>query len=234
MLLLDKRSDLIKTFASLGSVTLSLLLVGFLAITDNKFTCPCRNDQNAVVTVSIFIGPAVFAFVIMFHILRPLRYGWFHCPERVEDDTQKNYPKALISCLIPPVIWIFILLLDGDYVACAMTDWNGDYVGETLRWCKPTEERLNGTNPQDLTRKFIHQSQYSGYVFISIFSVLSLAVVGIHDSCISGKCDWCPSRLLLLFGRKEKQFEGNRQDDVELSPTSSITTHPLLAFSKKQ
>jgi len=127
MLSFDKQCELIKSFASLGSVTLSLLLVGFSTITDHKFTCPCRNDQNTKLIVFFFIGPAFFAFVIMYHLLRPFRYGWFYCPKPVEEDTQKNYPKALISCLIPPVIWIFIVLLDGDYLACANTDWNGVY-----------------------------------------------------------------------------------------------------------
>ncbi len=39
-------------------------------------------------------------------------------------NTQENWPKAVAVSLISPVIWV-ILLLDGEYVACAMTDWNG-------------------------------------------------------------------------------------------------------------
>ncbi|KAK7136900.1 hypothetical protein R3I93_017077 [Phoxinus phoxinus] len=172
----------------------------------------------------------------MFHIQRPLKYGWFQCPERVEDDTPRSCPKAFIYCLIPPVMWIFLLLLRGEYVACAMTDWKGvsDVNAELeKRWCKPTEMEKE-TELRDLTRKYIHQSQYAGYVLITVFSVLSLAVVGIYDSCISGKCDWCPSRLLLFCGRTVRHYGGHRQDDVEFSPTSSITTHPLLAFSKNE
>ncbi|CAM4657524.1 unnamed protein product [Leuciscus chuanchicus] len=83
-----------------------------------------------------------------------------------------------------------------------MANWNGVFVFDDelqTRWCKPTEGMRN---EMDLTRKYIHQSQYAGYVLITFFSFLSLAAVGIYDSCISGKCDWCPSGLLLFCGRK--------------------------------
>ncbi|XP_016106221.1 protein FAM26E-like [Sinocyclocheilus grahami] len=239
MSLLQKQREILETFAAFGSVTLSVLLFGFMVVINHTFTCPCRSDQNTTLTVSIFIGPAFFALVIMFHMLRPLRYGWFHCPKGAYDDNQQNWPKALISCLIPPVMWIFMLLLDGDYVACAMTKWNGVYVSnfyQNMSWCKPIEGLRNVTELQDLTRKYIHQSQYAGYVVISVFSALSLAVVGIHDCCISGKCDRCPSRLLLFCGQIERHSEENDQgqDDVELCPTSTISTHPLVVISKRE
>ncbi|KAL1251476.1 hypothetical protein QQF64_019272 [Cirrhinus molitorella] len=174
----------------------------------------------------------------MFHILRPLRYGWFYCPDGAYDDNRQSCPKAFISCPIPSVMWIFMLLL-ADYVTCAMTDWKGVYVSDlelNKSWCKPIEGMRNVTELRDLTRKYIHQSQCAGYIVITIFSILSVAIVGIHDSCISGKCDRCPSRLLLFFRRIEKHSEGhnNGQDDVELSPTSIISTHPLVAFSKRE
>ncbi|ROL46030.1 hypothetical protein DPX16_0166 [Anabarilius grahami] len=54
-------------------------------------------------------------------------------------DAQQNCPNAFASCLIPPVIWICILLLDGKYVACAMTHWKGVYVSDEeldMFWCK--------------------------------------------------------------------------------------------------
>ncbi|XP_026054750.1 uncharacterized protein LOC113040692 [Carassius auratus] len=238
MTFLQKQREILKFFAEFGSVTLSILLIGFIFVMNNTFTCPCRSDQNTTLTVSIFIGPAFFALVIMFHVLRPLRYGWFHCPNGTYDDNQQTWPKALISCLIPSVMWIFMLLLDGDYVACAMTDWKGIYVPNSVlnkSWCQPIEGLRNVTELLLLTRSYIHQSQYAGYVMITVFSVLSLAVVGIHDCCISGKCDRCPRRLLLFCGQIERHSEENDQgqDDVELSPTSTISTHPLVVFSKK-
>ncbi|XP_043079310.1 uncharacterized protein LOC122327777 [Puntigrus tetrazona] len=237
MLLFETNRAILKAFATFGSVTLSILLIGFMAVLNRNFTCPCRPDQNKSLTVSIFIGPAFFSLVIMFHILRPLRYGWFHCLEGRYDDDRQNWPKALISCLIPPVMWIFMLLLDGDYVACAKTEWNGNYVEDLdldKPWCKPIEGMRNETKLRDLTRKYIHQSQYAGYVMIAIFSALSLAVVGIHDCCISGKCDCCKNRLLLFFGRKERPNEEIYEEQDDEDPTSINSTHPLVAFSKRE
>lgn len=160
----DKQSGtFLKRCVALGFVILTIwFIVAFLCALAIQFTCPCRNDQNAVVTMALFIGPAFFLFVIMFHILRPLKYGWFQCPERVEDDTPRSCPKAFIYCLIPPVMWIFFLLLRGEYVACAMTDWNGVSVLDdelNVQWCKPTDGMQKDMDRQDLIRKYIHQSQ---------------------------------------------------------------------------
>ncbi|XP_067271130.1 calcium homeostasis modulator protein 5-like [Pseudorasbora parva] len=228
-----------KRCAALGSVLLTIWLIGLLyAFFVYQFTCPCRNDQNAVLAGLLFTGPAFFIFVVMFHLLRPLRYGWFHCPIGVEDDTRTSCPKAFIFCLIPPVMWISFLLLHGNFVACAMTDWDGVSVyDETLNmhWCKPTDGTQNEMKLQELTRKYVHQSKYVGNVLVSLFSVLSLVIVALYDSCISGKCDHCPSQLLSFCGRKVRHGGGNRQEDVECSsPTISISTHPLMAFSKNE
>lgn len=160
--LLQKLCKFLKTSAVFSSFPLSLLLIGSEAVMDQHFSCPCRSDLNALLTASIFTGPALFTFALMFRHLRPLTHGWFHCPEGVNDDTQKNCFKVLTSCLIPPVMWIFVLLLDGDYVACSMTDWKGVYVFDkelNTSWCKPAEGTKNEAELRDLTRKYIHQSQ---------------------------------------------------------------------------
>ncbi|KAK9976462.1 hypothetical protein ABG768_021667 [Culter alburnus] len=172
-----------------SSFPLSLLLLGLEQIIEIEFfLCPCIYELNALLTVFIFIGPALFIFALMYLLLRPFKRGC--CCAESNDNTEKkkkkkkNCPKAFASCLIPPVMWIFILLLDGDYVACGMTDWKGVYVFDNplnRSWCKPTEGIRNETELRDLTRKYIHQSQLSGYVMISIVSVLLVVSVGIYD-----------------------------------------------------
>ncbi|KAL1251474.1 hypothetical protein QQF64_019270 [Cirrhinus molitorella] len=97
-------------------------------------------------------------------------------------------------------MWIIILLLDGDYVACGMTDWNGVYVFDNQlnrSWCKPTEDIQNETALKDLTRLYIHQSQLSGYVLISIFSIVAVVLVGIYDCCTK----------LLSYCRRPAEFQ---------------------------
>ncbi|KAK7136901.1 hypothetical protein R3I93_017078 [Phoxinus phoxinus] len=81
-------------------------------------------------------------------------------------------------------MWVIILLLDGDYVACAMTDWKGDPVFDNQlnrSWCKPVESFRKETVLRNLTLKYIHQSQIFGYAVSSVFIVLPIIYVGICD-----------------------------------------------------
>jgi len=167
---LKKAHAFLKSFPFTFIVLLSLLLIGveeFMEIF--VFVCPCRPDLNAH-TVFIFIGPAFVIFELLFLFLRPFKERRCYCcgganddtQQNSNDDTQQSCPKAFASCLIPSVMWVLILLLDGDYVACAMTDWKGDPVFDyhlDRSWCKPVESFQNETVLRDLTLKYIHHSQ---------------------------------------------------------------------------
>ncbi|RXN08556.1 heat shock 75 mitochondrial [Labeo rohita] len=99
-------------------------------------------------------------------IHRPLKFERFHCPPGANNDTQQDCAKAFIYCLIPPIMWVIVLFLNGDYFSCAKTHWNGVYVfDEQLNrsWCKPIERTQNENELRLLTQKYIHDSQ----VFIS-------------------------------------------------------------------
>ncbi|XP_026054250.1 calcium homeostasis modulator protein 5-like [Carassius auratus] len=197
------------------SFPLSILLIGLEKLTEIElFSCPCVVELNALLTASVFIGPALFILTLMLILLRPCKQECSRCCAGVYDDTQQNCPKAFAACLIPPVIWIFLLFLDGDYFACGMTDWKGVYVYDqelNRPWCKPTEKTQNETVLRDLTRKYIHKSQHAGYVWITVFSVLVIAVVGIYDCYISGKCKWRP-RGLSCFCGQTMETQSEQQD----------------------
>lgn len=168
--LLTKLLDFLKTSSLFKSVPLSLLLIGLEALMDPHFSCPCRVLQNRLLTAFMFIGPALFTFFLMFLFVRPFIHGWFHCPDGENDDTQKNWPKSLISCLVPPVMWIFLLFHDGDYFTCGMTDWDGCYVFNkkmNMSWCHPYPEGNNmwcNTSSEDdgkmhHTLEYFHNSE---------------------------------------------------------------------------
>ncbi|KAK9978835.1 hypothetical protein ABG768_020573 [Culter alburnus] len=235
--LLMKLHALLTISALFSSLPLNILLIGLEALLDQYFSCPCKVHQNGKLTVFIFIGPALFTFCLMFLYLRPFRHEWFHCPDPEKDDTQKNWPKVLISCLVPPVMWIFLLFLDGDYFACGMTDWDGCYVFNkkmNMSWCHPFPEGNNmwcntsseePKNPSSedhekmcRTLEYFHESQFIGYCMISVFSVLAIVFVGIYDCFVTGKCDRLPNQLLCCCGRRlpdhctqtaDSQGEGN-------------------------
>ncbi|XP_043079818.1 uncharacterized protein LOC122328180 [Puntigrus tetrazona] len=239
---------------------LSLLLIGVEKLIEVEFfSCPCRVEQNALLTSSVFIGPALFLFTLMHLVFRPFRYGCSSCgganhnnqpndsqqssADNAQSTKTQSCPKAFASCLIPPVIWIFILLLDGEYVACSMTDWKGVYVFDqelNKFWCNPTEKIQNVTELRDLTHSYIHQSQfsqYAGYILISVFSALTFVFVSIHDCCISGKCaDYCPDQLLCCRQTTETQSSssGHRPTPSSSVPSptqSSSGQHPTPSSS---
>jgi len=152
------------------------LLVGLESIMDVKFSCPCRNDRNQVISVFIFIVPAVVVFVIMFLLLRPCKYESSSRTSQAQDsrgtsqgqDNRRMF-QVLLVCCIPCLVWITICFIDGDYLACGFTDWNGHYACDKelhpicLNWCKPTKlsPGKNETECYDTTLKLIFISKVS-------------------------------------------------------------------------
>ncbi|KAA0712094.1 hypothetical protein E1301_Tti012829 [Triplophysa tibetana] len=147
-----------------SSLTLSLLLIGLEVLVESHLSCPCIYCWNTWLIALIFFGPFGFLLLLMCFLLRPCRHKcWCFCCENLSSD-EKNYLKALGHCLIPPVMWIIILFIDGDYVACAATKWEGNYVFDkelNRMWCQPTQ--LNHTesksNLQHEYRRLITISQ---------------------------------------------------------------------------
>lgn len=145
---------------------LSALLFGLEEIVEIHFTCPCNVKMNYLLVLTMFFGPSLFIFALMFLFYRPFKHGYLHCAKKANgetlDETQQSCPKSLGYCLIAPVMWLIILFLDGDYVVCGCTDWNGHYVfDEELNrsWCKPTEGMRTETELRSLTNYNLHYSR---------------------------------------------------------------------------
>lgn len=142
----------------------SLFLIGAEKLIEKEiFSCPCKVEDNALLMASIFIGPALFIFAFMYIIFRAFKHACSYCRGGANANNEpNNQPAFYAACLIPPVVWVIILLLNGEYVACGLTDWNGVYVSDeklNRSWCKPTEGTRNETELRDLTNKYIHRSQ---------------------------------------------------------------------------
>nr|XP_055072968.1 uncharacterized protein LOC129452930 [Misgurnus anguillicaudatus] len=182
-----------------------ILITGLEVLVGQKFSCPCLYELNIYRTAFIFIGPSLLTFMLMFSMLRHSRYVCCRCSagrNNAKDDDWKICPKGLLHCLIPPFIWTFALLLDGDYLACSLTKWKGNYVfNEEINgmWCKPTE--WPQTKKESKLRheyvEFIHQSKTYGYAVITIFIVL---VISLDRCCCT--CVRCPDTQTDLHGHK--------------------------------
>lgn len=89
------------------------------------------------------------------------------------EETKQSFVTVLVACLIPPIVWICIFFIDGDYLACAATDWNGQYACDKelhpicLNWCKPTELNQGGNETElyEQTRDMIDTSKVNASGF---------------------------------------------------------------------
>lgn len=159
------------------SLPISILLIPFEALIDKDFSCPCKVGLNTVVSLFIFVSPFVFVFALTCFFLQPVKHVdqcsakkcFSKCPckrPNLQCLRECVNLKDLFLCLIPPIVWIILVLLDGDYVACLGTNWNGVYISDkelNVKWCKPTEliAGRNETKLQALTLSSIAVSQVS-------------------------------------------------------------------------
>ncbi len=133
----------------------NLLLIPLEILADHNFSCPCDSQMNTHITGLLFSAPAFFFLALM------LLYYWH--VKYVKKEKQKFWINCVI-CAFPPILWIILLLFDGEYVACSKTDWKGEFVLDDklkIKWCKPTEltPGRNETELQKQTLSYISASQ---------------------------------------------------------------------------
>lgn len=150
-----------------------------------KLSCPCRHEMSKRLITSIFVGPPVLLFAIVFILLNPLRYV---CNEDGEIKGWQTFLKDFGHCLILPIIWVIILLLDGDYLACYWTNWEGKHVFDKeikKMWCQPTD-LVNARNESDIQHKyqtFISESQFIGYFLLGAFGLVIILIGALSNCC---------------------------------------------------
>ncbi|XP_056615662.1 calcium homeostasis modulator protein 5-like [Triplophysa dalaica] len=179
-----------------GSFPLSCLLIGLEALMDLEFSCPCRMEWNHVLSNLIITAPACFAFVLMFLWLRPCGckvQSWKCDSSGLCDKAIQDGVKSFLHCLIPPVVWFFLVLYDGSYYTCSQTDWDGVYVHDEVlgkKWCKPTDGNSNYEfrELQLRNQSFVDQSQLASYILVMVFCAVTFVLVCVYDCRINCTC----------------------------------------------
>lgn len=112
-----------------SNVAFGFILMGLEKLVELEFECPCNPTWNRLFSAAFFIIPAVMAFTLMLIIQGCRCDAWCR--------------KTLSNC-VPAVVWLILLFLDGQYFACAMTDWEGRFVlvdkAAPQKWCEPISE----------------------------------------------------------------------------------------------
>uniref|UniRef100_A0A3B5QTN7 Uncharacterized protein n=1 Tax=Xiphophorus maculatus TaxID=8083 RepID=A0A3B5QTN7_XIPMA len=102
-------------FPLVSNVAFGFILMGLEKLVELEFECPCNPTWNGAFSSAFFIIPAVMAFTLM-QIIQGCRCNVW-CRKMVS-----------LSSFVPAVVWLILLFLDGQYFACAMTDWDGRFV----------------------------------------------------------------------------------------------------------
>lgn len=138
-----------------GTFPFTVILIGLELLMDREFTCPCTPGLNITLIIFIFLGPSLLALTVLMFIRRPCRRK------------SQNSAEIFLFCLIPPLLWMFLLLFEGEYVACGLAHWEGDYILDEelqVKWCKPTGvmgAEMNATDLLELTEKITFFSKVS-------------------------------------------------------------------------
>lgn len=129
----------------MSNMAFAFVMAGVEKMLEVEFACPCNPTWNAVFVAPFFLIPAFTASGLML-----LLHGF------------SGYKNLLCSSL-PLVVWLALMLLDGQYVVCAKTDWPGTFVSTEhtyLKWCKPAN-KTSEDELMDRSHRFYILSQVS-------------------------------------------------------------------------
>lgn len=123
-----------------SNIIMGLFLLVCEKMLDSEFLCPCseRREWNSLFVFLYFLCPGFIVSVLMYHVHK---HG-----------SSSSCCLIFFHTSVPVLTWLIILFLDGEYVACGLTNWSGVYEATEgsglMRWCEPdknTSERLSYT-----------------------------------------------------------------------------------------
>ncbi|KAL3971741.1 uncharacterized protein LOC102077068 [Oreochromis niloticus] len=149
-----------------ANVLFALIMMAVEKLVELEFECPCEGIYlNGGFVATFFIIPGILAYVLM----ASLQGMKFSC-----DIENKG---TILRRSIPAFLWAILLLFNGSYITCAMTDWSGTYVAvdkvAPLKWCEPE----NGTSYQERLKKSQDWYVYSQWAGIAFIVVLILLII---------------------------------------------------------
>ncbi|XP_042268201.1 calcium homeostasis modulator protein 6-like [Thunnus maccoyii] len=148
-----------------SNAVFALLLTGVERMFEVEFACPCSPGWNRMFVFPFFLIPAVTSSLLMM---------------LSQENTNTICKKVLCSCL-PPIVWMALMLLNGQYLVCAETDWTGTFVTADktyLKWCKPTNATTNFEEKQLRRSHILYiRSQGAGNAMITVLLFLLIVYI---------------------------------------------------------
>lgn len=100
-----------------SNIIFSLILACLEKLVEMDFSCLCNPKWNWLFVMLFFIAPGSLISMLMLNI-----QGWD------SKKPGKEQIKPLVSIIFPSLVWVILLLCDGQYVACAISTQSGRYV----------------------------------------------------------------------------------------------------------
>ncbi|XP_029702581.1 calcium homeostasis modulator protein 6-like [Takifugu rubripes] len=171
----SKLKDVFSKSLLVSNAVFGFILIGLEKLVELKFECPCSPTWNRPLSSAFFIVPAIMAFILMLIIQGCRCDKW--CRKTVS-----------LSTFVPAIVWLILLFLDGQYFACAMTDWKGRFVlidkAAPQKWCEPISE--GDVTPQELmlrSQEWNAMSQVIGMSLLLLSSCVGLTMYLISEHC---------------------------------------------------
>lgn len=116
------------------NVIFGSLLACMEKLMEVEFECPCDPEVNLLLVTAYFAAPAVFIFVVT--SARGCRNK--KCSNGWTNNVFMGFAQA--------ILWLILLFIDGNYLACAKADWSGVYEeapgAAHWKWCKPNNSTI--------------------------------------------------------------------------------------------
>ncbi|XP_078271971.1 uncharacterized protein LOC144602709 [Rhinoraja longicauda] len=200
-----------------GNAALSGVLFGLETLLEMSKPCPCDPERNGGHVAVVFLVPAFILFMISLTALpdsRRLLKGWA-CRRLIGVEVQEQWCSrcccnckrcrftliTLLEALMPSFIWISILLIDGDHVACNFQTQADVGTDDSLD-CK----HICSDHPTPQLRHHCYGSWVAG----SVFLVLSVFLLTILHFIPARKCGDC------ILGYYEAEFDNEQDDAMEI------------------
>ncbi|XP_060706834.1 calcium homeostasis modulator protein 6-like [Hemiscyllium ocellatum] len=182
-------------FQVLVNFIVFLILYGVECQLDNEIQCPCHLPSNIRYISITFVFPAMSLFIVGLLVqsyLQKLCHLWWS-KQKVEYRPPTPIPSLLTVCKasIPAILWIILLLLNGNYYACSKL------IGRSETAC---ESKCNG-NSSEIVQDYCIASQFIGNLALVIL-LSALAIFYFLQSC----SDW-KSKYMFEYNCKCKKEE---------------------------
>ena len=152
--LIGKLKDELGDNPVVSNVVFAFLLAGVEKMLEVEFACACDPKWNKLCVVPFFLIPAFTASLLMLLI-----HGVSEKKNENENENKKwrklkRYSKIFLFSVLPFIVWMALMLLNGDYYVCGYSNWPGRFVTadqSSLKWCEPAN-----TTTQEASEKLTY------------------------------------------------------------------------------